>query len=165
MLRFYDVNVDYANYLRRFDTRIPNITYTTHNKFVCGIVLQIGSYAYFAPISSNTTKQQTNLIIKDKDGTALSSIKFSFMFPALPHLVEVKDFHAIRRVDPTYADLLEKELEFCRNHEADIIKKAQKVYSIGSNPSHVLHGHCCNFPLLEAKLAEWAERHSAEQLP
>lgn len=160
MLKFFDVDANYANYLRGFDSRIPNITYKTHNKFVCGIVLRIGDYDYFAPISSNTAKQQTNMVIKDKNGTDLSSIKFCFMFPAPPDLVTVKDFKTIRQQDSAYADLLEKELEFCRNNEAGILSKAQKVYAIGCNPQHVLHGNCCDFKLLEAKLDEWVEDHN-----
>ena len=159
MLKFYDVDVNYAHYLRGFDSRIPNITYASHNKFVCGIVLKIGNYEYFAPISSNTTKQQTNMIIRDKDGKALSSIKFCFMFPAPSNLITVKDFKAIRQTDPSYADLLEKELEFCKNNEISIRDKAQKVYAIGCNQNHVLHNHCCDFSLLETKLDEWNNTH------
>lgn len=68
MLRFYDVDATYANYLRQFDRRIPNITYVVNNKFVCGIVLLIDRYNFFAPISSNKTKQQTNMLIKDSNG-------------------------------------------------------------------------------------------------
>lgn len=57
MLRFYDIDPAYANYLRQFDNRIPNITYMTNNKFACGIVLSIAGHNYFAPISSNKIRQ------------------------------------------------------------------------------------------------------------
>ena len=159
MLKFYDVDVNYAQYLQGFDARIPNITYATHNKCVCGIVLKIGNYEYFAPISSNTTKQQTNMIIRDESGNALSSIKFCFMFPAPSNLISVKDFKAIRQVDSEYADLLEKELEFCKNNETAIRDKALKVYAIGCDQNHVLHSYCCDFLLLETKMDEWIQNH------
>ena len=34
MLKFYDVDISYANFLRNFDTRVPQIKYNTNNKFV-----------------------------------------------------------------------------------------------------------------------------------
>lgn len=109
MLNFYDIDPAYADYLRQFEPRIPNINYETNNKFICGIVLSIADYHYFAPISSNTTKQQTNTLIKDTDGSILASIKFCFMFPAPDPVILPKDFKTIRISDPSYADLLEKE--------------------------------------------------------
>ena len=54
MLNFYDVKEDYAEYLRKFEHRIPNIHYASNNKFVCGIVLTVNGFDYFAPISSST---------------------------------------------------------------------------------------------------------------
>ena len=74
MLNFYDVKEDYAEYLRKFEHRIPNIHYASNNKFVCGIVLTVNGFDYFAPISSNTAKQRTNLLILDEHGKAISSI-------------------------------------------------------------------------------------------
>lgn len=160
MLKFYDVNVAYTNYLRNYDSRIPNIVYSSNNKFVCGVVLKIGNYDYFAPLSSQKTKQQTNILIKDSNGTVLSSIKFCFMFPAPPSTVQEKDFRAIRAVDPTYADLLEKEYEFCKKNESAICQKAEKIYRIGCNPHHILYNNCCDFRLLERKQDEWLKIHS-----
>ena len=155
MLKFYDIDPAYANYLRQFDQRIPNISYGTNNKFVCGIVLSVAGYDYFAPISSNTAKQQTNILIEADAGKILSSIKFSFMFPAPGLVITPKNFKTIRMTDPAYADLLEKEYKFCKKNEQAIRDKAMKVYKIGCNPGHALHKHCCDFHLLEAKQDEW----------
>lgn len=160
MLRFYDVDATYANYLRQFDRRIPNITYGVNNKFVCGIVLLIDRYNFFAPISSHKTKQQTNTLIKDSNGQVLSSIKFSFMFPAPATVIHPKDFKAVRMVDASYADLLMKEYDFCRRNEQAIRTKAMKVYNIGNNPQHVLNSHCCDFQLLQQKHDEWLRNQS-----
>lgn len=155
MLKFYDIDPLYTNYLRQFDNRIPHIVYGSNNKFVCGIVIAINNHNFFAPISSNKTKQQTNLLIKDDKGTVLSSIKFSFMFPAPSTTVHYKNFKSIRKNDPDYADLLEKEYEFVLKHESLIRKKAAKVYQIGKDTNHTLHKYCCDFPLLESKCDEW----------
>lgn len=81
MINFYEVDKNYIKYLQQYEPKIPNMEYHTNQKFVCGIVLRINQYNYYAPISSNKKKQRTNILIKDLDGTTLSSIKFSFMFP------------------------------------------------------------------------------------
>ena len=155
MIAFFDVNPTYANYLRQFDSKIPNISYSSNNKFVCGIVLQISQFNYFAPISSNRAKQQTNILIEDDKGNILSSIKFSFMFPAPLSEVSRKDFELIRQLDPAYADLLSKEYKFCKLNENAIYNKAKKIYAIGCNPKHILFPHCCDFRLLEEKCKEY----------
>lgn len=161
MLGFFDVDPAYTAYLRQFDPRIPHIVYAGNSKFVCGVVLAVAGHSYFAPISSNTARQQTSLIIRDDKGNALSSLKFSFMFPAPLSVMTRKDFGAIRAVDPAYADLLQKEYLFCKKNEALLQSKAAKIYQIGCNPNHVLHRHCCDFPLLEVKMDEWL----AQQTP
>jgi len=160
MLKFYYVNPIYAEFLRNSDNRVPNITYASHNKFVCGVVLHISSYNYFAPISSKTDKQRTNLIIQN-EGQALSSIKFSYMFPVPSSELSELDINGtIRSQDPRYADLLDKEYEFCRNNESNIINNATKVYGKAINPLDYFHNICCDFKLLEQKHDEWVNSHS-----
>lgn len=165
MLKFYDIDPNYANYLRQFDRRIPNITYSSNNKFVCGIVLSVSGYDYFAPLSSSTAKQQTSILIRDTDGRVLSSIKFCFMFPAPDSAVTFKDFKAVRKVDPSYADLLEKEYIFCKKNEQLIREKAARVYKIGCDPNHVLHKNCCDYRLLESKRDEWLSNALSQKKP
>lgn len=159
MLRFYDVDIAYADFLRSFEPKVPQIQYQNNNKFVCGIVFAVDGRNYFAPISSHAPKQKTSQLITDANGHVLSSIKFSFMFPAPTSVLTQKDFSAIRSTDAAYADLLEKEYEFCTKHEDRLRKKAQSAYRIGTNPEHVLHQYCCDFKLLEAKHDEWIATH------
>lgn len=157
MLKFYDVDISYVNFLRSFDCRVPQIKYNTYNKFVCGVVLKIDKYDYFVPISSNISKQYTNMLIQDDNGKVIASIKFCFMFPVPTNLIKIKDFARIRQVDPTYADLLEKELKFCQKNENKILQKAQNIYRIGCNKKHVLNYSCCDFLLLQQKYDEWVK--------
>lgn len=148
MLDFYDVDLDYINFLKQYDTQIPNISYTSHNKFVCGIVLNVNGIKYYAPISSNTVPQRTNFLIYDNK-RPISSIKFCFMFPAKEDVIQKKDISAIRTTDPAYADLLQMEYSYCVSHEQNILQKAEQVYQIGTNPSHKLFYTCCDFKKLE----------------
>lgn len=151
MLSFYNIDVEYVNYLRQFDARVPYIKYADRNKFVCGVVLSINDCDYFAPISSQTHKQQTALLIRDRDDSELAAIKFNFMFPAPRNVISMISIPDVRKSDPAYASLLQKEYEFCRSNESEILTKARKVYSIGCRPSHFLYSTCCDFRLLEEK--------------
>ena len=78
MIAFYYVDKKYADYLRTHDRKVPNTDYETHRKFVCGVVLHVNGVKYYAPISHDTQKRQTSIIIRDK-GRPISSIKFCFM--------------------------------------------------------------------------------------
>ena len=98
MLRFYDVDERYVQFLKTLDKQIPNIGYDTNNKFVCGVVLNINGVKYYAPISHKIEKQQTSLQIFDK-GTPISTIRFSFMFPAYDDVLIPKDFAVIAKTD------------------------------------------------------------------
>lgn len=84
------------------------------------------------------------------------------MFPAPNSVISTKDFMVIRATNPTYADLLEKEYDFCRKNEQAIRDKARKVYGIGCNPNHILHRNCCDFHLLEVKHDEWVASNAAQ---
>ena len=86
-LNFYQIDANYITYLLKFDSRVPKVEYSAvnaHEKFLCGIVLNVHSHEYFAPISSFRTPQRTNIIIRDDNGKVVSSIRFSFMIP-VPH--------------------------------------------------------------------------------
>ena len=114
MLSFYNVDIEYVDYLRRFDSRVPYIKSGDKEKFICSIVLSINGGDYFAPISSKTYKQQTAITILDKDGRELSTIKFNYMFPSPQAVVARMEISDIRKKDSSYANLLQKEYEFCK---------------------------------------------------
>lgn len=148
MLQFYYVDKKYADYLRKFDKQVPSLNYDSHDKFFCGIVLKIGDIKYYAPISHETRKQQTNIIITDK-GVPISSIKFCFMIPVPNSEITKLDFREIAKTDKAYADLLEAEYKFCKKNKTAIYNKAKSVYRIGSNEKHRLNYTCCKFKVLE----------------
>lgn len=150
MIEFFDVDINYINYLKQYESKIPNIEYNNSNKFICGVVQKINDLNYYAPISSKTSPQRTSLLIYDNQ-RVISSIKFAFMFPVPDDALAIKNISQIRLVDSSYADLLQMEYSFCNSHENEIIRKAQSVYRYGTNPNHHLFNCCCNFTLLEEK--------------
>lgn len=148
MIAFYDIDKDYINFLKTLDKQVPNIEYNKNNKFVCGVVLNINDVKYYAPISHMTNKQQTNLQIFDK-GKPISTIRFSFMVPAMDSVLKKKDFISISKSDKKYVDLLSSEYNYCKSHINEIKKKAMSVYAIGCNKNHRLNYTCCDFQKLE----------------
>ena len=148
MLKFYDIDKNYINFLKTLDRQVPNIEYTSNNKFVCGIVLEVNEVKYYAPISHKTEKQQTNLQIFDNE-KPISTIRFSFMVPAYSEVLKVKDFQDIAKTDSDYAALLRAEYSYCSSHIKNIQDKALAVYKIGCNKTHRLNYTCCDFKKLE----------------
>jgi len=147
-MKFYDIDQNYITYLKTIDNQIPDIKYITNNKFVCGIVLNMNGIDYYTPVSHTTQKQRTNLQIFDK-GKPISSIRFSFMFPAMNEVLQIKNFKQIATCDQKYADLLNSELQWCIKNEEAIYNKAKSVYNIGCNKNHKLNYACCDFRKLE----------------
>jgi len=153
-LKFYDVDSDYINYLKTFDRQIPNMNYHTFNKFVCGVVLNINGFNYFAPVSHFIEQQRTNFLILDK-GRPISSIRFCFMFPVPPENLTLKDFS---NEPQTYLDLVNAEIRYCKDNSDIIFKKAMQIYKIGINRNHPAAYLCCDFKLLELKQEEFQQQ-------
>ncbi len=150
MIDFYTISVAYADYLRQFEPKIPQVSYPTREKLFCGVVLRIGAIDYYAPMSHFNQPQKTNFAIWDKDGEkVLSTVRLCFMFPALSDVVSRVSVKELYQRDPKYAILVDKEYRYCANHEQQLLKRAQAVYKMGCNENHVYHKYCCDFKKLE----------------
>ena len=147
-MKFYDIDENYVKYLQTIDKQIPNIHYSTNNKFVCGVVLEINGTKFYAPISHTIKKFQTSLLIYDKN-RPISSIRFSFMLPAYDEVLKEKNFKEIATQDQNYANIITAEYDYCLHHQDDIYQKANAVYKIGCNKDHHLNYTCCDFLKLE----------------
>lgn len=155
MIQFYNVNENYMNYLRSIEPKIPNIDYGKRKKFICGIVLNIYGHEYYAPISHIKTNYVTSILITDEKNRPISSIRFSFMFPARPEAIIPMNFSRISIEDSRYADLLKKEYLFCENNEKYINKKALHIYKSVLSGNNKLCDICCNFSMLEGFSLLW----------
>jgi len=160
VIKFYDIDKDYIKYLKSFENKIPDISYDKHDKFICGVVLDINNVNYFAPISSFNKKQKTNLLIYNERSEVKGSIRSSFMFPAFDNVIKEKDFST---ENYGYKRLLMSELNYCNNIIDDIISKANKIYKIGISKNHPLKQNCCNFKLLENKMLVYMTKYETEK--
>ena len=154
MINFYEVDSNYINFLKTIDKQIPNIEYSSRNKFVCGIVLNINTHKYYAPISHFNRQQATNFIICDNFGKPISSIRFCFMFPALPQVltqINIQNYLQGQNVqNRKYGYLMHIEHQYCQRNIMKIQNRCIQTYKIGINPNHKLNYTCCDFSLLEA---------------
>jgi len=159
-LKFYEVDGQYIKYLKENgDSKIPNIEYSKHKKFFCGIVLTINNLNYFAPVSSNNKKVHTSFVIMDtdkhtKEFKPISSLRFSFMFPCPIEYLSQKDFS---KEDKKYYILLRKKLHYCNINREKIKKLANEVYKLGLNEKTRKKFNICDFKKLEEKCLEYIE--------
>jgi protein AbiQ len=161
-LDFYQVETAYITYLQGIDGRVPRIDYSAvspHDKFLCGIVLKVGDYDYFAPVSSFRTSQRSNIIIKDVNGKDVASVRFSFMIPVPSDVISVKKIKD--EPSPQYRMLLNMELQFCRRNTNAIYSKARFVYdAVTVKKDPLMVKSCCDFKTLEASCDEYMKTHA-----
>jgi protein AbiQ len=158
-LKFYEVDAEYIKFLSKIDHKVPKIDYSStskHDKFLCGIVLKVCEHNYFAPISSFITPQRTNIIIKNNQGRALSSIRFSFMMPIPDGVATLKDIGAEKSRE--YRFLLNNELQFCIRNVEYIRLRAKTVYNtVVEGKNRIMVQNCCDFKVLERACAEYQQ--------
>ena len=138
--------------------KIPNISYSSRDKFVCGVILKINNHDYYAPVSSLHIEQETNFVIFDNNKNPISSIRFCFMFSAFPsvlHRISIKKYiNDANKQNRKYGALMRTEHTYCKKFEQNIRKKALRIYNsridISLSNFSFYEFHCCDFPLLEA---------------
>lgn len=152
--KFYDVDVEYLNYLRQFEPRLPKVLYEHHNKFVCGFVFEKNGLPYVVPVSSNTRSQKTSILIRNKKNQPISSLRFSFMFPCPAEFLKYKDF----KEEPSkgYRRWLQAEIQYCNTHREKLRNKAEYTYFHRCiEPKEPFTTVCCDFALLEEKCRDY----------
>jgi protein AbiQ len=159
-LNFYEVDANYIAYLMTFDTHVPRVDYSeqsAHNKFLCGVVLSIREYNYFAPVSSFRVPQRTNVIIRDNSGNGISSVRLSFMVPAPSDVLSVKSISG--EPSAPYRNLLNMELNYCRKNANAIYSRARFIYNaVVVKKDPFIAEKCCDFERLERACLEYAKR-------
>lgn len=161
-LNFYIVDSAYVSYLQAEETkkrgfsRVPNMIYGKDRKpkFLCGVVLEVGEYSYFVPVSSYKQQQPDNFLICADNGNPVSSLRFNYMFPVPLPLLSVREIKT--EPDVKYRILLSQELRFCIKNQEQIRALASRTYRrvlLGKNPGLVQNS--CDFPLLEQALRNY----------
>lgn len=162
---FYCVDINYINYLKKIEiktrgfTTVPNVQYTTRNKFLYGAVLEINQVNYFVPVSSYTKKQEDNIQIKVQNHhqtEIVGTLRFNYMIPVPKQCLCLIDFKDTKKISQYRKRLLEKEYRFCKKKRAVIQKQAKKTYiRVINKTDEELTKNSCDFYLLEEAYANY----------
>lgn len=176
---FYNIDVDYLKYLNSVD---PEVQFDAdkaydHKPFL-GILVVIGAYHYFLPLTSGKPKHRkwknvgtAHYLIYEQVGKEelsqrdvsksisdtealkiLAALDIKKMIPVPEGLYSRVDFAAL--ADSKYRDLLEKEYRFCQRIQDGILSKASQIYR-AQKESGTVHPMYCNFTLLENASREY----------
>lgn len=165
-LNFYTVDLSYVDYLkdaeckRRGFTRVPNMAYgdKRKQKFLCGVVLQVGGKDYYVPVTSYTQQKPDNFLIRAANGQVTSSLRFNYMFPVPKELIAERTI--ANEPDRAYRALLTQELQYCIKNQETICRLAERTYKrvlLGKNPGLIQNS--CDFKLLESACASYTQDH------
>ena len=159
MMRWYILDKDYVNYLRRFDDRVQNVHYGENSlKPFIGILITINDMHYCVPVSSPKRKHMT--------------MSDSLDFIKLMNLDKTHLFGVINLIDyitiGCQADFLsevqkERYIRLLKNELRSINEKADKIIANASRlrdnciqyPKGKYALRSCDFALLEQKCAEY----------
>lgn len=164
-LKWYVVDREYVNYLRKYDDKVENIDYSEKMKPYIGILLQINEFNYYVPISSvkekhYKIKEGIDFIKIKLDDSIIGVLNINNMIPIFNNNVEIlryKDIDQYRkfksdREKQNYIALLSLELDLINEKAGKIKKNALKLYNEKiNNPQSNVSKRCCNFKLLEEK--------------
>ncbi len=160
VLRIYEIQNDYINYLSEFAPHLfhnKKSSQENERKYI-GIVLEINSYKYFAPLSSFKEKHkkmnETLDFIKIKN---FAVINLNNMFP-VPK-TQIINFDIKKVKNKKYKALLQREYRYITIIENKILESAKLLYNYKLEHKNKtnLAKRCNNFLLLEKKSDEYKD--------
>ena len=134
-LQIVRIDSDYCDYLRKFDDKIAYNKYDKELRPFIGILFEIDSYKYFAPLSSpkDKHKKMKNMIdfFKIKNGE-LGAVNFNNMIPVTNKNYSLIDLN--KKVSKTeevkYQKLLKEQLIWLNSHYNQVKNKSFKLYQL-----------------------------------
>ena len=155
-LEIVRVDSDYCDYLRKFDNKVAYNKYEKELRPFIGILFEIDTCKYFAPLSSPKPKHKKmkNMIdfFKIKDGE-LGAVNFNNMIPVTDNNYTLVDLNkeTLTIAEQKYQKLLKEQLSWLNAHYRQVKNKSFKLYQLYNNRklSDNMKSRCCNFKLLE----------------
>lgn len=162
-LQFYHISTSYINYLKQFQRHIWDNEEKGRKRPYIGLVLEIGDYKYYAPMTSPKPKHtkipesiDLKKIIYQNQLTGV--INLNNLIPVQDSDVELVDLNKLSVQDSKYHDLLNNQIIIIRKKHAEIIKDSNLIYKIKTrnyNGYVNLKKRCYDFILLEKKCSEY----------
>lgn len=156
-MKFYHIKNDYINFLRQFDSKVPENKNETRP--YVGIVLEINSTKYYAPFSSPKPKHKK--MKNGKDFRKINNgiygvINFNNMIPVVDSELILIDIDHIE--DVKYRRLLQNQYNAIKKDANAILRTAQNLRTLIFADENTLSEHdkivksrCCDLKLLEEK--------------
>lgn len=166
-LNLYRLDNDYIEHLRTYDSGVYQ---NKDGRPYVGILVQIGSQCYFAPMTSPKPKHKKmrNSIdfLKIENGKH-GAINLGRMVPAAPELASMIQ---IDEEEGAYAKLLENQLHWIRDNQKRIVRSAKKLYYLLTQKNETelypyeasIRNRACDVLALEAALQEYLQASQAE---
>ncbi|HAN09504.1 MAG TPA: type III toxin-antitoxin system ToxN/AbiQ family toxin [Clostridiales bacterium] len=157
-LEFYYINLEYAEFLRGFDSRVSYLKDGKEHRPYVGVILLVDSINYFAPLSSPKLKhirmKNKQDFIKINNGK-WGAINFNNMIPV--HIDCCREIEINNIEDSAYKDLLRNQLSWCNSKREHLEKIAFRLHEliITDKADSGLKSRCCDFKVLEKKCREW----------
>ena len=161
-LEIVRVDSDYCDYLRQFDNKVAYNKYEKELRPFIGILFEIDTCHYFAPLSSPKPKHRKmkNMIdfFKIKDGE-LGAVNFNNMIPVTDKNYTLVDLNkeTLTIAELKYQKLLKEQLSWLNAHYRQVKNKSFRLYQLYNSeklPAN-MKSRCCNFKLLEEKCIEY----------
>ena len=161
-LEIVRVDSNYCDYLRKFDNKVAYNKYEKELRPFIGILFEIDTCKYFAPLSSPKPKHKKmkNMIdfFKIKDGK-LGAVNFNNMIPVTDKNYTLIDLNkeALTMEELKYQKLLKEQLNWLNSHYRQVKNKSYRLYQLynsGKLPDNI-KSRCCNFKLLEERCLEY----------
>ena len=156
------VDYKYCDYLRKFDSRVSYNAGIKELRPFIGILFEVNSCEYFAPLSSPKVKHmnmKNNLDVVKIDGGRYGVVNFNNMIPVTSKNYELFDLNAIPK--DTYElkrqNLLKSQLLWLNKNIKNVKGKALNLYDKYNKGrlDERIKSRCCDFILLEEKCKEY----------
>ena len=152
-MRFYYIDDDYINYLRKAESLISDNKSCTRP--YVGIIIQVNQIDFYVPLSSPKAKHKNMNNSKDFrkiNGGQYGVINLNLMIPAPTNVVHEIDFSSIQ--DYKYRRLLQNQYKCIKQDWQNITNAAQNLYNLYLKDDKLLDDNdlnikkrCCNFSL------------------
>ena len=165
MIRLYEIDDKYVEYLRKFDKKVlsPKTEDRKQTRKYIGIILNTQSFNYFIPLSSYKPETYDSMYesISLKKIEDMAVLRINNMIPVVDNVVHEIKFSLV--IDEQYRTLLQNEYRIIKAREREIRTDARIVYFYRLNEKNRnkgLYNICCDFKLLEEAAKKWTDGES-----
>lgn len=167
-LNLYTIDMKYIRNLSKIDDNVLSISpqLNKSTRPFIGIIIICNAKQYCIPLSSPKPKHEKmkNDVdfskIYDPHNNLIGVLNFNNMIPIHPNVITLLDIKIHKNDNPStihYKKLAMNQITFCRQNQASIVTKANKLYKMiaDKKANHILRMRCCNFSALEQVLAKY----------